>query len=363
MSVSLGQYLRDQRLSKNRSLEEIAETTKILKAYLQAIEEDDYDKLPAETFAKGFIRAYAIALGLDPEDVLQRYHDYVETSTEPLGRQVSYAIPVTKMTIKTQKEKRMAQLARYGVVFAIGLVVVVIAAFLLYHYVNKTREFWMAEDDHSAGAVAQPVESQKGAAASSAVDETTLPGVQNESAEKRSSAAESGRKAIEVSGPTPREKEGKLLERDKSVTRPAAPLIAPVSVAPTPLVTPVRTAVPTTSSGQGKLPAGEPLKEKAVKQETVAAVGSQTTGPKVPSSELVIFAKGDARISYKKDGETEQVIVLKQGEKRQLEVVRSIDISVDKTNAVDLTFNKRKIQFTGSTEGKASSVKLFNLMR
>lgn len=68
-----GTWLRQQREVREISLREIAEATKISLRYLEAMEEDRFDLLPAAVFAKGFLRQYARYVGLDPDEVVNRY--------------------------------------------------------------------------------------------------------------------------------------------------------------------------------------------------------------------------------------------------------------------------------------------------
>jgi transcriptional regulator with XRE-family HTH domain len=70
---SLGQELREEREARHISIEEIASSTKIVSRYLEALEDDRLDIMPGGFFIRGIIRAYAKAVGLDPEQVLGRY--------------------------------------------------------------------------------------------------------------------------------------------------------------------------------------------------------------------------------------------------------------------------------------------------
>src|SRR5450631_4093662 len=63
----VGETLRRERLKRNLDLEEIANELKISTRFLQAIENDQYDKLPGGVFARSFVRQYARLLGLDDE--------------------------------------------------------------------------------------------------------------------------------------------------------------------------------------------------------------------------------------------------------------------------------------------------------
>jgi cytoskeleton protein RodZ len=73
MEDGLGEFLRRERELRHISLDDVAERTKISRRYLEAIEEERYDRLPGETFVRGFIRSYAQSVGLDPVDTLLMY--------------------------------------------------------------------------------------------------------------------------------------------------------------------------------------------------------------------------------------------------------------------------------------------------
>lgn len=70
----IGEYLRKAREEKNISLKDVQESTKISMRYLEAIDRGDFNGIPGEVYRKGFIANYAAAIGLDAQDVLQRYH-------------------------------------------------------------------------------------------------------------------------------------------------------------------------------------------------------------------------------------------------------------------------------------------------
>lgn len=83
----IGEYLRQVREEKNISLKDVQETTKISLRYLEAIDRGDFKGIPGEVYCKGFIANYASAIGLDPQYVLQRYHQ-IKTEQEEQERQV-----------------------------------------------------------------------------------------------------------------------------------------------------------------------------------------------------------------------------------------------------------------------------------
>ncbi len=71
--TELGQKLREARETKGFSLDQLQEMTKIQKRYLVSIEEGNYDVLPGEFYVRGFIKQYAEAVGLDPEEIAQEH--------------------------------------------------------------------------------------------------------------------------------------------------------------------------------------------------------------------------------------------------------------------------------------------------
>lgn len=70
---SFGIWLRHQREARQILLRDIADESKISIRYLQALEEDRFEILPASVFATGFLRQYAGFVGLDQEEVVNFY--------------------------------------------------------------------------------------------------------------------------------------------------------------------------------------------------------------------------------------------------------------------------------------------------
>ena len=68
--VTPGEILRAARLRRRLSLVEAEQATRIRLRYLQALEDDDYSVLPPGVYSVGFLRNYAIYLGVPPEEVL-----------------------------------------------------------------------------------------------------------------------------------------------------------------------------------------------------------------------------------------------------------------------------------------------------
>ena len=88
MPESLGARLRQRREERHVSLSAIAEQTKISLPLLAGLERDDVSRWPSGIFRRAFMRAYAEAVGLEPDEVLRDFlaeHPDPAEALEPLS--------------------------------------------------------------------------------------------------------------------------------------------------------------------------------------------------------------------------------------------------------------------------------------
>lgn len=71
----LGDELREARLALGIAIEEMADRLRIRRAHLEALEEGRLGDLPGAAYAVGFVRSYAVALGLDADEMARRFRD------------------------------------------------------------------------------------------------------------------------------------------------------------------------------------------------------------------------------------------------------------------------------------------------
>ena len=96
---SIGETLREARELKGVSIKLISQEINISKEYLEALEEEQFDIFPAETYLLGFLRNYSEYLGLDTDKTVTLYKNY-KISEEPapleelVGQKNSVSIPV-----------------------------------------------------------------------------------------------------------------------------------------------------------------------------------------------------------------------------------------------------------------------------
>jgi flagellar biosynthesis protein FlhG len=80
-----GALLRAVRESQGTTLHQISERTKVGINYLRCLEEDEFEKLPAAVYVRGFVTEFAKCLRLDPEQVSQSYLRRYKTRMEDPG--------------------------------------------------------------------------------------------------------------------------------------------------------------------------------------------------------------------------------------------------------------------------------------
>ena len=72
-STGFGSYLRNQRRAMGISVETVSQKTKIRVEVLRHLENEDLGRLPSSAFLKGFVRAYAEAVGADIQEALRLF--------------------------------------------------------------------------------------------------------------------------------------------------------------------------------------------------------------------------------------------------------------------------------------------------
>src|ERR1700704_2375149 len=92
--MDIGGDLRRARTARHLSLAEIADRTKINGSLLRAIEDNRFDRVPGGLFTRGYLRAYAREVQLDPESIVERYRSEYEPpppQPEPPAEEAGWA--------------------------------------------------------------------------------------------------------------------------------------------------------------------------------------------------------------------------------------------------------------------------------
>jgi hypothetical protein len=72
-TTTLGAYLRAERERRDLALRTISETTKVSLPLLEGLESYDISRWPGGIFRRAFVRSYAEAVGLDPDEIYRRF--------------------------------------------------------------------------------------------------------------------------------------------------------------------------------------------------------------------------------------------------------------------------------------------------
>jgi cytoskeleton protein RodZ len=118
----IGNSLREARLRHGLEFPRIEAETKIRGKYLRALEEEQFELLPGETYVKGFLRTYAEYLGLDGQLYVDEYNSRFTTVEEPVVSQAASRRPPRRRI-----ESNFVVVALAGIVAVTVLVVVGLA--------------------------------------------------------------------------------------------------------------------------------------------------------------------------------------------------------------------------------------------
>ena len=129
--TELGTILKEARIAKNLSLDDLQEITKIQKRYLIGIEEGNYSLMPGNFYVRAFIKQYAEAVGLDPEELFEEFNNEIpSTHADDIPGQLSRV--KTKQSIGEGSSKFLDVLPK------LLIVIVVIGLFVfIWWYLSK----------------------------------------------------------------------------------------------------------------------------------------------------------------------------------------------------------------------------------
>lgn len=102
---TVGQILKEEREAKYYTLDEIEKATKIRKELLEALEADEYHKLPPPTFVQGFIKNYGKFLDLDTEKLLAIFRREFSDKKNPPRILESFTNPIDRKRFKITPTK------------------------------------------------------------------------------------------------------------------------------------------------------------------------------------------------------------------------------------------------------------------
>jgi cytoskeletal protein RodZ len=131
--MEIGAKLKEAREEQGISLDGLQETTKIQKRYLVAIEEGNFKILPGKFYARAFIKEYATAVGLDPNELLAEYSADVPKTENADDEEVKYS-RIQRTRKESTSEKSPAIYSLIPTIIVVLLIIgIIIAAVVLYN--------------------------------------------------------------------------------------------------------------------------------------------------------------------------------------------------------------------------------------
>jgi cytoskeleton protein RodZ len=123
-----GGKLRQARERRGISLRQIASSTKIAAAALDALEKNDISKLPGGIFSRAFVRSYAVEVGLDPDETVKEFLERFNQEPPPSAESMAAAIPEEERQFEHRQRQAVKALG-FGVAFVVILAVVLFFVF------------------------------------------------------------------------------------------------------------------------------------------------------------------------------------------------------------------------------------------
>ncbi len=154
----IGDYLHRVREEKSISLKEIQEATKISMRYLEAIDRGDLEGIPGEVYRKGFLVNFANAIGLDGQEVLQKYYQMknaaeLEQQQQQQQQHQPQSIPqqqhhqeptpvvVREKTVKSPEPQDDEQLKGLYLGIVVALIgILIVASFFLFPFRQSNQD-------------------------------------------------------------------------------------------------------------------------------------------------------------------------------------------------------------------------------
>ena len=127
--TKIGILLKEMRTKQGKTFAEISQSLCIRKAYLEAIENGDYNNIPEYPYGIGFIRSYADYLGLDGNQIVQMYKNEAEAE---FRKKHSYYV------MEPQAEATMPN--KNYILFSIILLVIIYVAWSLFNQFSENNK-------------------------------------------------------------------------------------------------------------------------------------------------------------------------------------------------------------------------------
>ncbi|ERL66180.1 helix-turn-helix domain-containing protein [Schleiferilactobacillus shenzhenensis] len=186
----VGKKLREARIEKGYTIDDLQQITKIQKRYLIAIEEGNFDALPGDFYVRAFIKQYAETVGLDGQKLLDQYADALpnpaataaadEEAEEPADKRRDTRPLVGAGNVAARAKNYLPQI----IVVAVVVIIIALLSYFAWQGRNNQRSIPTTQESSTS----QVAKSSKKSSASS----------KSSSSAKSSSKKESKKKELKI---------------------------------------------------------------------------------------------------------------------------------------------------------------------
>lgn len=316
----LGPLLKNRREEMGLTCVQISEQIKVRPRYLEALENEDWNRLPAPTFVKGFIRSYARALGLSEEGLVSLYQEIVPHREHPLS---------TKSIQPTTRRRK----APFYLIVVLALLV---GALSVYHWMETPGSKHTGQEDWAQNNATHPGDND-------ADDVTKVADIPSE---------------ITKSGPDEATPEPMRLETDKGL-RQGRTVPTEDSTAngggDTSIEVPLKTA-----EGPSPEPTEDPSRTETTAEDTTSVLNSTrepSRNADRPALKLKATVKERTWIRVTIDDKKPKEYILDPGSAPEWGADSIFDLLIGNAGGIDLEYNGKKMQNLGK-QGQVIRLKL-----
>ena len=225
---SFGPWLRRQREMREIDLREISDASKISLRYLQAFEENRFDELPADVFAKGFLRHYARFVGIDQEEAVNFFSQARKEADQRQGEdEVTRVVKIRSSSKSSSSRRRVSANRRFVLVILLAAALLLVVIWQLSQWQQRQE---LAEFTPPAVAIpSAPLPSDSAEASGAPAGDGTLAGDPNATG---ADTAVTDRAAVDpatglpLAGQPPAANDPAVPAGDPALAQPALPPVA-----------------------------------------------------------------------------------------------------------------------------------------
>lgn len=137
MLNEMGTRLKEARIAKGYSLEDLQDVTKIQKRYLAGIEEGNYSMMPGQFYVRAFIKQYADAVGLNADELLEQHKaEMPETTKEQVSKPMAAPVRSRRQAMSKSSSSRINEKMPM-VIVALFIVVIVAVMWFFFNMLGE----------------------------------------------------------------------------------------------------------------------------------------------------------------------------------------------------------------------------------